>query len=551
MKPTSTIRLLTPSKNEKGDLFTRLISDLFHGLGYDEISRDLSKPGREIDIQSEHRHESRQAAVECKAHQGRMGGDAINKFRGAVDVERDETGKKITGYFVSLGGFTGAAREQEKRKRKNKLVLLDSSEVIKELEQSRTILSDAEATGRAGECVNYAGLGNAVIDEVELLAHESGYIKAVIYKQNGARTHFALIHADGVALADTPAQVVIAADQSSGGLLHTLKYLPPIPVAPDRQEIQQRAKNHYQTWVNAECGFIQLDGMPTEADYSTKSLKLERLFVPLRVIIGNENAHVGIQIYSPSGYEAGSSNENEYPVSELLTNSARIALLAAPGGGKSTLLKRLATAYISEERRKEIADNLPAHDWLPLFMRCRELRGRATHSILSILEDIPVQTGMLAEDAEAFKVVTQEALRAGRVLLLVDGLDEIPDEADRKIFAKNLRTFLAVYPLIAMVVTSREAGFRAVAGVIADTCQHARLALLGSSDMAYICMKWHIEVAGIDSPEIRFQAAKLTQDIFSNQSILTLARNPLLLMTLLVVRRSIGELPRNRAGLYA
>lgn len=553
MKPTTTLRLLTAttSKNEKGDLFTRLIEDLFHAQGYDKVYRDLAQPGREIDIQSEHRHESKSVAIECKAHTDTIGGDDINKFRGVVEVERGTKGKKIVAYFVSLSGFKPSAEKQEEALPKKKRVILwNAQKVIKELEACNMLLTDAEAAERAGQCAHHAGLSTLLVDEIELLAHETGYIKAVFYSQNGQRTHFALIHTGGVALADGPAQVIIAADKRSGGVLHTLTYLSPAPLAPDRQAVVQQAKECYRDWINVECGYIHLDGLPAEADYSTKSLKLERLFVPLRAIIDKENPHAEDKAFVSSKYESHYSEPKAYPISELLTPGARLALLAAPGGGKSTLLKRLATAYTSDERREQIQDGLLSHDWLPLFVRCRELRTKAAHPIKSILEEIPAQTSMQPDEADAFRGVMQEALRAGKALLLVDGLDEIPDEADRKIFAKNLRTFLALNPLITAVITSREAGFRAVAGVIADACQHARLASLEPADIKHLCTQWHIEVNNVDSLKVREQAQKLTQDIFANNSIHTLARNPLLLTTLLVVKRTIGELPRNRAGLY-
>jgi energy-coupling factor transporter ATP-binding protein EcfA2 len=559
MKPTATIRLLTDlkSKNDKGDFFTSLISDLFHAQGYDKVYHDLGQPGREIDIQSEHRHEFKSVAIECKAHKAKMGGDDVNKFRGVVDGEREKLkkekiGKKIVAYFISLGGFTTTAIAQEDARRKHKRIIFwDSPTIIKELERCHMLPTDAEVAERAGQCAHYAGLSGAVIDEIELLAHQDlSYIKAVIYSQNGARTHFALIQTGGVALADGPAQLIISCDKKNGGTLHTLKYLSPAPIAPDRQELEQQAKSKYQEWIDAECGSIHLDGLPAEADYSTKSLRLERLFVPLRAIIDKESPRAEDKKFTSSKREAYRSEPMSYPISELLTAGTRLALLAAPGGGKSTLLKRLATAYTSEDRRAEIEDGLPSHDWLPLFVRCRELRVKATYPIMDILDEIPAQTSMQPDEAIVFRSIMREALQTGKVLLLVDGLDEIPDEADRKIFAKNLRTFLSTRKLITAVVTSREAGFRAVAGVLAEACRHARLASLQESDIVHLCTQWHIEVAGIDLPKVREEAQRLTQDIFANNSIHTLARNPLLLTTLLVVKRSIGELPRNRAGLY-
>src|ERR1017187_7167214 len=77
-----------------------------------------------------------------------------------------------------------------------------------------------------------------------------------------------------------------------------------------------------------------------------------------------------------------------------------------------------------------------------------------------LLDDIPRHAGMSADECFIFQESTHSALRAGQVLLLVDGLDEISDEGARHTFASHLRTFIAVFPQAALVVTSREAGFR-------------------------------------------------------------------------------------------
>ena len=56
---TRDILIFESDKNKKGDLFCRLIGDLFHVLGYDEPRFNVSKSGREIDILSIHRTESK------------------------------------------------------------------------------------------------------------------------------------------------------------------------------------------------------------------------------------------------------------------------------------------------------------------------------------------------------------------------------------------------------------------------------------------------------------------------------------------------------------
>ena len=139
--------------------------------------------------------------------------------------------------------------------------------------------------------------------------------------------------------------------------------------------------------------------------------------------------------------------------------------------------------------------------------------------------------------------------RRAVALLLIDGLDEISDEGARQAFASNLRTFVATFPQAAIIITSREAGFRLIAGVIVSAFDCARLAPLGEKDVLQLCERWHVEVLG-DTEKVRSDAKELARAIWTNGRIRTLTENPLLLTTLLVVRRWIGELPRNRTALY-
>jgi hypothetical protein len=557
VQPTSTIRLLSADNNKKGDLFTRLSDDVFFILGYGELVRDLAQPGREIDVLGEHRTEARQMCAECKAHQDKIGGAEVNKFRGAlVGEQRKPDALPTTGYFLSLGGFKDSAWEQEKQHGKERIIFLDAPRIIRELEGSKNghfLVKDAEAAAQAGRCVERAGLRDVEVEKIELLGHDLGYIKAVYFAHNKQVTHVSLIHADGTPLALDPAKQVIADDRVTGGIMHQLQYLAPAPIAPDRQQLEQQALVLYRNWIEGECGYIQFDGLPLDNHKDLKNPRIEKLFVPLRAEIiyyeedfieedFDENLHTELP---PDDFDY----DNIHPIGKILEWYKHVALLAVPGGGKSTLLKRLAIAYAFEERHGEIKDDLPKQPWLPLFLRCRELRTRTEQPIMQLLEAVPAHINMQAAEAEAFRAVLHERLRVGHVLLLIDGLDEITDESMRKGFADNLRRFLISYPQVRMVVTSRIAGFRTVAGVIGQVCREAELAPLTNDDIRYLCLQWHLEF-NRDSPQERTKAHRLTEQILANRSILALARNPLLLTNLLAVRRNLGELPTNRAALY-
>lgn len=541
MHTPSSIRLLASTNNVRGDLFTRLMKDLFFALGYDELRLDVHKSGREIDLQGRHRLEPRCMAAECKAHADKIGGDDLNKFFGVLARERDRhQPTPVTGYFVSLSGFRETGREQELvTSEQKRVILIDGRQVIEDLQSCRALVAHAVAVEQAGHCAEYSGLKEGVLDGAELLGHELGYLWAVYYSHGKARTHFALIHADGTPLAEPVAQEVIAADRDCGGALHHLNYLAPPLSAPDRAARGEAAIQRYCQWISEECGYIQLDGLPTDTDLSAARLRLERLFVPLKVVAKVEEP----------GDEEGKAKEVTHSVGGFLHSQQHVAILAAPGGGKSTLLKRVAIAYAAPERRTEIDDDLPRCDWLPLFLRCRELKERAHRPILELLADIPPHAGMNSDEGAAFMERLHEALRLGRALLLIDGLDEISDEGARQTFAQHLRTFVAMFPQAALLVTSREAGFRHVAGVIAGACVQTRLAPFDQEDVRRLCEHWHVEVVG-DTAQVRSDALALADTIWQSEGIRPLAENPLMLTTLLVVRRCIGDLPNRRVELY-
>jgi hypothetical protein len=527
MLHTTHIRILEQDNNRRGDLFGRLMADLFVALGYEQPRLNIHKSGRELDLASEHRLEPRRAIGECKATADTIGGGDLNKFVGALDAEQKDD-LPLTGYFISLGGFKETAIEQEKNRPRTKIILLDGSQVIDELIKGRILIGKERATELAGR--SCSGQDDLALDsEAELLAHERGWIWALYYTQGKGRTHFALIHADGTPLARAIADEIIAADRDCGGSLHQLTCLNPAPRRPadDPQQVNDALKA-YERYLTEECGYIQLDGLPADGDVGSRRLQLESLFVPLHLDINKQVKH--------------------QQVGAVLTDHPRLILLAAPGGGKSTLLKRLAVAYAEPSRRERVADDLPERDWFPIFFRCRELRELARGSFAELIEALSAREPVRQHGA-TFRAYVDRALLDGRVLLLVDGLDEISDPGDRAAFVSTLRTAIQAYPGTALVATSREAGFRHVAAHLAAICTRATLSPFDAEDIERLTVAWNREVVG-DTEKVRADAEQLARTITANDRIRRLAINPLLLTTLLLVKRWVGSLPTRRAVLY-
>lgn len=541
------IHVLGTDANSKGDLLTRACSDVAHSLGYTALRFNVSKAGREVDLLAQHRVEARLMIAECKATGRPAGGDDLNKFAGVIEAERQSPGAHgltVEGYFISLGGFTGTALEQESGLRDQRMVLLDAKAVVRELVAGRLVVSDTAAAAAAAGTL---GGSAAALAEMVLLLHDIGWIWCVSFATRWRRVAV-LIHADGHVLEQSIADVVTAAYQQSGACPSDTIFV----AAPDTLP-EDAALEVYRRYLESEFGGITLEGLPTDEEVSTRHLRLESLYIPMHVVRLPVGGSVDGEL--PRGptrtwniQEMQHSPGGLIPIGPLLAESRHLAILALPGGGKTTLINRLAVAYGNPERRAAADDDLPDVPWLPVVVRCRHLGELATAPLEKILDDV-ARRAELGEHRDPFLAAIESRLRDGRVLLLVDGLDELTGLGARATFVNQLRTIVARYPSIHLVVTSREAGFRAVAGSIGALCDQVRLADLSDRDIEMLTVTWHREVVG-DRDDVLADATALAARILETDRVRRLARNPLLLTTLLLVKRWVGDLPRKRSVLY-
>ena len=529
--PEPTIHLCEANPRTRGDLFARLMTDLLVALGYGAFRLNIQKAGREVDIQGTHRTEPRAVVAECKAESRPIGGDQVNKFVGVLDAERRKRPDiDVHGYFISLSGFTETAIEQELDAGGRRITLLSAAEIIRELVAGHIVVPLSEATERAGRIAGQRTDALKLTPPATLLATDCGWIWSLNYRDGSAAAKSVLIHADGEPVPESVFQQLRVSACQGNCFIRRGDVLidQDATSAVGRDQVRRR----YFEYLQQECGEIQLQGLPADQEVGARRLALEALFVPLHVV----------------PLEGSKSRRDErLAVGSALEHDSRLAILANPGAGKTTLLKRLAVAYAFPERRLRSEDKLPDKRWYPLFIRCRQILNPLA-PIEAILRDLPSR-GEFSEFGIAFADVVRESLQLGTALLLIDGLDEIADEGHRLSFVEQLRTFLARYPAAAVVVTSREAGFRIVGGRLADQCKHYRLAELDDDDIHRLTIAWHLEVVG-NRDDVRREAITLANAICRLDRVRYLAGNPLLLTTLLLVKRWVGQLPTKRVVLY-
>ncbi|MFF7183698.1 NACHT domain-containing protein [Streptomyces sp. NPDC008222] len=527
--------------NQRGDLFGRLVCDAFHSLGYEDFQLNTNRSGREIDIKGRHRAEQKFLVAECKATSRPIGGADLNKFAGASQVESRIASAPVSSYFVSLSGFTASAREQE-IEAGPRMNLMDAGDVVAELIRGKVIVPRERAVSAAVSAIGCTSAEIQVDDQKILIAHGIGWVWCIRFKTHGEPTHYTLIHADGYGISDALVAEIQKTDRNSTDILSGLSYLSSVTTS-GVTSVEDEARAEYLDFLIREFGSVTLEGLPVDQETGSRSLRFDALYVPQRFI----------PVASPLSGPEEEVSEEEVPkrisTYEVLKSNRHVAVLAGPGSGKTTLLKRLAIAYNEADNGSKFADPLPREELLPLFVRCRQLGDRCRHPIVKILGSLIEQAEVL-DKTQAFTNVVSRSLKDGSALVLVDGLDEINDPRDRLAFTTQLRTFIATYPLVRVIFTSREAGFRSVAGAVAPVCSAYRISDLSDDDIRQLCVSWHREMLG-DTSASRDAAGEAYAAIANNPRVAALAVNPLLLNTLLLVKRWMGEIPSKRTVLYS
>ncbi|MBD2537384.1 NACHT domain-containing protein [Coleofasciculus sp. FACHB-SPT36] len=215
-----------------------------------------------------------------------------------------------------------------------------------------------------------------------------------------------------------------------------------------------------------------------------------------------------------------------------------VVILGDPGSGKSTLLQYIALNWARTPLNSVIEQPIP------LLIELRTyIRNRDSGQCKDFLEFFYKGSVICRLNQHEL----HERLKAGKVLVMFDGLDEVFDPVQREEVITDIHRFTNDYPNVRVIVTSRIIGYKPQRLRDAEFC-HFMMQDLESDKIENFIKRWHELTFSDEADKVR-KRERLQRAIETSSAIGELAGNPLLLTMMAILNRN-QELPRDRPELY-
>lgn len=268
---------------------------------------------------------------------------------------------------------------------------------------------------------------------------------------------------------------------------------------------------------------LQLDNNEVKlmrVGYKDVQIDISKQYIKLRLTHG---------FIPPSQRDSQTKQQPTFSPQELLQKQRgfglRLIILGHPGFGKTTLLKHLMLTYSQEQPILTLG-------FLPILLFLRRLRDGKGRDLLQFMLD------SLAASLPAQLVVSK--LERGECLILLDGLDELVGDDQRRI-VDDIRELSSRYSKNTFIVTSRIDGYARDAESSFKEAEIAPLDPLADEAKSF--------VSGVlDARDLQERFLEILR---ADTHLRRLAESPLLLgLILFIYKENERQFPRKRTAIY-
>ena len=254
-------------------------------------------------------------------------------------------------------------------------------------------------------------------------------------------------------------------------------------------------------------------------------------------------------VWDDIDFPVGHSTQSNAPVRptefQQLLEQPRLVLLGDPGSGKTTIGKHVAYSIATGEQ-KSLGEN--AQGCIPILVRASEYGA-----LLNEAPGLSLIGYIVDHNGSKFSQLFSIAIRTGKALIIIDGLDEVADSRSRVLSSRRIEEFVSEFADNRFVVTSRLIGYRQ--NQLTGNFKEVQLAPFGRDQVLAFLTKWHQAVDqesntdAVSEEPIR-RARELWAAIDESPGTRRLATNPLLLTIIALTSWRGTKLPNRRVELY-
>lgn len=313
----------------------------------------------------------------------------------------------------------------------------------------------------------------------------------------------------------------------------------------------------YLAYLTDRHYYLSLKGMGI-SDRVPLKLKLLDLYVPLKARMELPEGDTWKRDISLAGRDV-TNDEQELlhfgepvPLLKVLQKHSGVIVLGDPGAGKTTFVKYLALRLARGEGAK-----VGLKDYLPILLPLAAFANALQTRDIRLDDFIAEYFAGIGADLPVGAMLS-EALKVGRALILLDGLDEVRDINMRNTVVERVVDFFAFHRREGnkFVLTSRVVGYRAVRPSAEDLVE-CTIVDFEDDEIEEFIKHWTTALekqaqgnTAIAQADAETDRRELLDSIQQNPGVRQLASTPLLLTILALMKRQGVSLPERRVQLY-